>query len=117
MGFADISDAAIDDDAGVQNFHHAALAALAAKYSAKGLKVEHLSLAGTDDDSDVRQDKQEGETNERSLGIWHGGIGEHQAHQIRRKNSDDRADRNANQAAEACTLQAELKKKHQTCKR
>ncbi len=112
MGFADVGDAAVNDDAGVENLRHPPRAPLAAKQAAEGLQVEHVPLVGADDQADVGHDQKEGHIQERARAFRNRGAGQHQTHQVGAEDAEDRANCRAEQPAHAGALQPHLKQEN-----
>ena len=117
MGLANVRDAAVDDDAGVEHLGHSPRAAFAAEQPAEGREVEHVSLVCANHQADVRHHQKQSDVHERPRTLRDRCPRQDETHQVRAKNAQDRADRRPDQAAQAGALQANLKQKNGNGKR
>src|SRR5579883_1006929 len=106
-GFGDIGDAAVDDDARIQDLERLLRRFFAPEDAAQRREIQHVALLRADDEADVRHQQQQADLQERLL--LDGAI-EHQRHQEGPEDPEDRADGRADETLQADLFQTDFKK-------
>ena len=109
-GLADIRNAPVDDDAGIQDLVILSGLALTAEQSAQRRKVEEVTLVGAQDQADVSHEQQQGHLEERKHAPVDRGEVEQVAHHESAENSQDGSHRGPDQALQAGLLKPNLEK-------
>jgi len=120
-GFDDIGDAAVDDDAGVENLESVFRNLLAAEEAAQRRQVQHVAFGPADDQAAIGRQRKNRQLEERKRLIPGERLSEHAGDQVRDHNSQHAADRRADQALQTHLLDADLEnddqRRHQRANR
>ena len=111
-GLGDVGDAAVDDDAGIEDLVALLGLLLAAEDSAQRRQVEQVALAGAHDQAHIGHQQHQEELQE-ALG-WPGlqAVADDQAEQVSADDAEDAADDGADQPLQAHLAQTNLEQHH-----
>src|SRR5580698_3083278 len=84
-------------------------AALAAEEAAEGLQVQHVALIRAEDQAGVSHHQKCGKAEKRPGALRHDGVGQNQRSEIGAEQTQDRASRRTDQAAQAGVAQTQFK--------
>ena len=112
-GFDDVGDAAVDDDAGVENLEGVLGRLLAAEQPAQRRQVQHVALGRAHHQAAVGHPGQQRHFEERNGVVVIGnGVVQHQRNQVSAQNSQHAAERRADQPLQADLPDAEFEQHH-----
>ena len=105
-GLGDVGDAAVDDDAGVEDLVALLALLLPAENAAEGGKVQQVALVGPDHQADVGHQQHHQDLQE-ALGVpGDNAVANDQGKQVSAENAEDAADSGADQALQADPAQS-----------